>query len=356
MHKLVYIFIALILIQCESNDSQNSSNSLSDDDQLNHSAQLVEIDPLRAIEKEIIENPNSTNVYLKRALYYKENREYEKAIEDINRALSLAPDVSILQYHKAAILYEYAVQKQDVTYLDESKIYLNNCISEDKMLIEARLLRAKIHLFEEETDECMGMLSDVLRINERVAEAYLIKGMAYEFLENATLAASSYQTAIEVDPDYYDAYIHRGMLADRLGEDKALDYYNSALALEPKSIEAHRNKALHLHFNNQFMDARASFLDVIQLAPDFEEAYFNIGNTYLGQFAQNEVITDYVDSAFHYFSEAYKMNKTYVQAIHNMGVCFEIKGELNVAREHYQKAIDLDNNFQPALDAINDLN
>ena len=66
--------------------------------------------------------------------------------------------------------------------------------------------------------------------------------MAYETLENATLAASSYQTAIEVDPDYYDAYIHRGILADRLGEKEALDYYNSALSLEPKSVEAHRNR------------------------------------------------------------------------------------------------------------------
>ena len=50
------------------------------------------------------------------------------------------------------------------------------------------------------------------------------------------------------------------------------------------------------------------------------------------------------------------MNNNYVQAIHNMGVCFEIKGDLVVAKEHYQKAIDLDNNFQPALDAINQLN
>ena len=202
----------------------------------------------------------------------------------------------------------------------------------------------------------MGMLSDVLRINERTAEAYLIKGMAYETLENATLAASSYQTAIEVDPDYYDAYIHRGMLADRLGEKEALDYYNSALSLEPMSVEAHRNKALHLYFTDQHTDARKSFLDVIEIVPDFEEAYFNIGNTYLGQFAQNEDIRAYVDSAFHYFSEAYKMNNNYVQAIHNMGVCFEIKGDLVVAKEHYQKAIDLDNNFQPALDAINQLN
>ena len=80
----------------------------------------------------------------------------------------------------------------------------------------------------------MGMLSDVLRINERTAEAYLIKGMAYETLENTTLAASSYQTAIEVDPDYYDAYIHRGILADRLGEKEALDYYNSGVIIRTK--------------------------------------------------------------------------------------------------------------------------
>ena len=180
--------------------------------------------------------------------------------------------------------------------------------------------------------------------------------MAYETLENATLAASSYQTAIEVDPNYYDAYIHRGMLADRLGEKEALDYYNSALSLEPMSVEAHRNKALHLYFTDQHIDARKSFLDVIDIVPDFEEAYFNIGNTYLGQYAQNEDIRAYVDSAFHYFSEAYKMNNNYVQAIHNMGVCFEIKGDFEVAKEHYQKAIDLDNNFQPALDAINQLN
>ena len=50
------------------------------------------------------------------------------------------------------------------------------------------------------------------------------------------------------------------------------------------------------------------------------------------------------------------MNNSYVQAIHNMGICFEIKGDFKIAKEHYQKAIDLDNNFQPALDAINQLN
>ena len=266
---LRYILISTLFLLVQSCTNNTSLVNQEETNVENNSNQQLSIDPLKAIEEEIIKNPNSINVYLKRALYYKEKREFSKAIEDINRALSITPDVSILQYHKAAILYEFAVQKQDITFLDEAKIYLNNCIAEDNMLIEARLLRAKIHLFEDETEECMGMLSDVLRINERTAEAYLIKGMAYETLENATLAASSYQTAIEVDPDYYDAYIHRGMLADRLGEKEALDYYNSALSLEPMSVEAHRNKALHLYFTDQHTAARKSFLDVIEIFPNF---------------------------------------------------------------------------------------
>ena len=39
------------------------------------------------------------------------------------------------------------------------------------------------------------------------------------------------------------------------------------------------------------------------------------------------------------------MNKYYVQAIHNMGLCYELKGEIELARENYQRAIDIDNNY-----------
>ena len=76
-----------------------------------------------------------------------------------------------------------------------------------------------------------------------------------------------------------------------------------------------------MYFTGQHINARKSFLDVIEIVPDFEEAYWE----YLGQFAQNENVMVFVDSAFHYFSEAYKMNNSYVQAIHNMGICFEIR-------------------------------
>ena len=313
------------------------------------------IDYITTIENEIIKKPNSPNVYLKRALYFQENRKLNKALEDINRALTLAPDVSFLKYHKAAILYELAVYNQDISSLDESKIYLDNTIIEDPEIIEPRLLRAKIFLFEKKTEESMKLINEVLKIDERIAEAYLIKGMIYHFLGNQKLAMSSYQTAIEVDSDFFDAFIHMGMLLDQLGKTNAVEYYNSAIAINPNSLEAHRNKGLHLHFNEKYVEARSCFKEVKNIDPLFEEAFFNIGNTFLGEFDQNQQNMTLIDSALKYFTISFEMNKYYVQAIHNIGLCYEIKGNTNLAKERYQRAVDLDNNFKPSLDALNAL-
>ena len=141
------LFITLMLLGCNSNNSKNvqtEDKTVLVDNNLNSQ---INSNSLFDIDKEIINNPKSPNVYLKRALYYQEKRNFISALEDINRALSITPNVSFLKYHKAAILYELAVFKQDVSMIDESKIYLDNCIKEDKEIIAARLLRSKIFLF-----------------------------------------------------------------------------------------------------------------------------------------------------------------------------------------------------------------
>ena len=52
---------------------------------------------LYEIDKEIISNPKSPNVYLKRALYHHQNkRNLNSALDDINRALSITPDLFII--------------------------------------------------------------------------------------------------------------------------------------------------------------------------------------------------------------------------------------------------------------------
>ena len=344
------IFLSFLFVGCAT--SSNENTTLNNEQDVKVSQDLN--NPLSVIENEIIRKPQSPNVYLKRALYFQENREFAKSLEDINRALVLAPDVSVLKYHKAAILYEFGVFKQDVTYIDESKIYLDDCISEDLEIIPSRLLRAKIYFFEKKSEEAIRLVNDVLKIDKNVAEAYLIKGMVYHYLGNYNLASSSYQTAIEVNPEYYDAYISMGMLKEKIGEKNAVDYYNSAISINPNSLEAHRNKGLFLHFNKDYKLARESFKSVKNIDPSFEEAFYNIGNTFLGEYniTQNNML---IDSAFYYFNYAYQMNDNYVQSIHNIGVCYEILGKTDLARSYFKKAVDLDNNFMPSLDALNAL-
>ena len=353
MKNSILIFF-IFALSCNSSSvkefkeqKNNNTNRLSTDNDI---VDLYEID------KEIIKNPKSPNVYLKRALYYQKKRDFLSALEDINRALSITPDISFLKYHKAAILYELAVNKQDISLLDESKIYLDNCIEEDLEIIAPRLLRAKIFLFEKKTDQAMKLVNDVLKINQIVAEAYLIKGMIYHFLGNNNLASSSYQTALEVDPSYYDAYIHMGMISENSNNYNSIDYYNSAIEIEPNNIEAHRNKGLYYHFRSNYVSARKAFKKIIEIDSNFEETYFNIGNTFLGQFDRENRKDEYLDSAFFYFSRAIEINPYYVQSIHNIGLCYEIRGKIDLAKKNYQKAINLDNNFQPSLNAINLLN
>ena len=288
MKKL--LFISFFIIGCNTNSNDKTSVVENEPSMVNSNLN----NELYEIDKEIINNPKSPNVYLKRALYHQNKRNFNSALEDINRALSITPDLSFLKYHKASILYELAVFNQDISLIDESKIYLDNCIKQDPDIIPARLLRAKIFLFEKKTEEAMKLTNQVLKIDKRIAEAYFIKGMIYHFLGNSILASSSYQTAIEMDPNYFDAYIHLGMLSESAGNDIAVDYYNSAIEINSSSIEAHRNKGLYYHFNENYGEARKAFKFIIQIDSNFEETYFNIGNTFLGEYniSNNNSILD----------------------------------------------------------------
>ena len=62
-----------------------------------------------------------------------------------------------------------------------------------------------------------------------------------------------------------------------------------------------------------------------------------------------------LNKASYYFDKAIEIFPEYVQAIHNRGVVYEFQGQKKKAREFYLRAIELDNNFMPSLEAINSL-
>ena len=125
MKNIFWLLCLLFVISCGTkSDVENSETEINDNKDSIIDTAIV-INPLTVIEEQILSNPESPNGYYKRALYYKNRYKFKNAVDDINRALKLAPESAAMNYAKADIQYAGAMYKGDVSLLDQAEIYLN---------------------------------------------------------------------------------------------------------------------------------------------------------------------------------------------------------------------------------------
>lgn len=87
--------------------------------------------------------------------------------------------------------------------------------------------------------------------------------------------------AIELRPDYADAYYERGLNND-LGDNReaAMRDYNKAIELNPRFLEAYRTRAVLYLLDGKGALAIADYTKIVELKPD-GESYYMRGNSYL---------------------------------------------------------------------------
>lgn len=84
------------------------------------------------------------------------------------------------------------------------------------------------------------------------------------------LAAAKFDSAMQSDPEYIDAYNGAGWANARLGNfDKAGENFDSALGLDGELIDANAGGALVFHAQNRFLDAIEKANFVLNVQPDF---------------------------------------------------------------------------------------
>ena len=110
--------------------------------------------------------------------------------------------------------------------------------------IQGHLKLSELLLYIKAYDKCLEQANEVLKIDKNTAKAYFIKGFAYKETGDTSRALSSFQTSVEIDADYYDAYIQLGNIETARKHRIALQYYNNALQLQPGSTEALYNRGL----------------------------------------------------------------------------------------------------------------
>lgn len=103
---------------------------------------------------------------------------------------------------------------------------------------------------------------------DRPELAYTGMGFAYQKKENYVEAKENYQTALEFNPSFPQAWLYLGETAFALGETEgAVDHYQKAIGLAPNFTLAHYRLGLAYLKLRKTKEAIASFEETVRLAP-----------------------------------------------------------------------------------------
>lgn len=202
----------------------------------------------------------------------------------------------------------------------------------------------------------------------RAANALFAEGYQYGQMGDYASAVSSYDQAIELQPQFAAAYNNRGHAQWMLGDyDQAIADCGIAIKLSPHYVEAYNNRgnakfssglrneaiqdydtAVQLNaayapsYNNRgsanyqmgnYVRALDDFDQAIQADPQYADAFYNRGNTQFRLAKHDMALVDY--------NEAVRINPEYTNAHYNLGWTWTVLGNRVQALMSFATALEL---------------
>ena len=296
---------------------------------------ISEIDRINQI---ILDDPDEATGYYQRAIYRQQHDSLLTALADMERAILLDSTQAVYYESLGGIRYRNAD-------IQGAMLSFEKCIELDDENAECKFRKAEILLVLRRYQETLDLVNEALRINENAAKGYYIKGWVYKEMADTNLAISSMRTAVEQDPDYYDAWIQLGLLHAGRFDDLAIEYYNTAIEINPRSTEAWYNKGMFAQSIGWDSLALACYAEIMVFDPHNPTAYYNSGWVELEMTGNN-------DKAIELFNKAVEILPEYYQAYFNRGLAHERNGDLDAARDDYRRALAVQPDYDLAANGL----
>lgn len=324
--------LALAFVGCRNPSQEKTSQAIPE-----------QVDSAKHWSNRLVEDPQDPSRYVDRAAWHLRNGRITEGLQDLNLALEADSTHAPAWSAKADALYLTQAFEPCIEHLDA-------CLEAAPNHIPCLLRRAEMHIHLRQHPEAFARLNDVLRKDALNHEAYWMKGMIYREQGNSDNAKSSFQTAVEVNPNFFDGFIALGLAYAADNDTLAIGYFKTAMELSPRSVEAKYNLAYFLqehkptsrdHLNR----ALALYRQITSLDPSNAAAAFNRGYIHL------EYLQAY-DSAAHHFTQAIEALPYYHQAFFNRGLSYESLNELDEAELDYREALRIKPDYTAAALAL----
>jgi protein O-GlcNAc transferase len=263
-----------------------------------------------------------------------ENRQFERAVEFLSKAIKLNPK-------NAEAHFNCGIALKELKRYEQALLSYDTAISLKHNYHEAYYNRGIVHLELSRFEDALASNDRAIFLKPDFAEAYNNRGMALKELNRLDEALANCDIAIKLKPNYEVAHKNRGFVLKEVGRlDEALASYNKAIELKPDYAEAYSDRGIAFWELKRLDEALASCNKAIELKPDYAEAYNNSG------MALKELKR--LDEALASYNKAVELKPDYAEAYNNCGmVLIELKRH-DEALASYNKAVEL----KPGIDFL----
>lgn len=336
--KLLLFFLLLAFASCKNTEDKELEVHAEKSDSL--SIKLNSPD-LKAVNAALLKDPGSAELYNKRAVIYMNIKQLDEAVFDAKRAIRL--DSANPGYYLTLVDVYFSQNKtrlaKELLEIIEKKFPEN---------AEGLLKLSELYFLVKQYQKGIDYVNKALKIDASSAKAYYIKGSIYRESGDTARAISSFETAKDQDNSYLDAYHDLGIIYAARKNPLALEYYNSALRIDPSNAETRYARAKFLQDLGKIEDAITEYNAINSSSKDCDLCFYNLGAIYL------EVKND-AGKAIDYFSKAIAINPNYADAYFARGYAYSKLNDKKNAKADYQSCLSLNPNHDGAALGINNL-
>ena len=286
----------------------------------------------RNLDSLLLITPNDVELLLERGNKYFARYEYDLALNDGAKAFRL--DSNSIE---TRLLYAEVLNNREQRTTQEVEIAQKHykwIIKKDAKHLRALVGLAGTYGFQQDFEKVFLYANEALRIDSKYRDAYVIKGSTYLLLGKVDLAKSSYQTAIQQDPEFFEAYFLLGQIYQSENDPLCIEYFNTAHELYPEQMEFTYQLAYSKQMFEEYESAKEIYREMAKDSSDLyaSRALFHQG--YIHHFVENNI-----DSAKFFYIRAIENEPRMYEAWHNLGMCHEAKGDRLNAIQSYATAL-----------------
>ena len=170
-------------------------------------------------------------------------------------------------------------------------------------------------------------------------------GLAYYHSGQTEQAITAYQKAIQLEPNFADAYGGLGVIYWRTGNlDAAIRHCQKAIKIAPENIEFHQNLTRIYWQKGMYNAASVGYRIILELNPSDENALHHLGLIFLSKQEYDEAVSC--------FQKVLKINPDSALTHGALGVAYYKLGEKGLAIQEFQEVLRLDPRNQNARDML----